>query len=265
MADIRIAGEARDAAVTSPLFRVAALSKSFGRVAAISNLSFSIDAGEIVGLIGPIGSTVIDLLAGKIKPTFGRIMTGDRDITQLGCDARTRCGVVRASRPADLFPDLTALENVLLGSGASSSTPFFSRRGGKTYHEEAAAVLEWTGLADLINTRAGDLSPSEQRFLTIAVALAAKPSLLLLDSPDANLGRAERGALASLIADIRGKGTSVLISERHIWPLMDICDRILVLVSGRLMADDVPSRVTPFLDTPPSRGSAVPSPDPMGI
>ena len=244
--------------------RVEALSKSFGRVAALTNLTFSIGEREIVGLIGPVRSAVVDLLAGKISPTFGRIRIGGEDVTQLGPDARTRCGVVRGLQPADLFLDLTVLENVVLGA-AGRPAPLFSRRGGKTYQDEAASVLEFTGLARLSNSRAGELSQGEQRLLTIAVALAAKPSLLLLDGLAAGLTRTERLALESLLSEVRDNGTSILISDSAIWPLMDVCDRVLVLISGRLIADDVPSRIAPYLDAGLSHVIAAPSPVPIAI
>lgn len=228
-----------------PLLAAEGVSKSFGRVAAITNLSFAIGQGEVVGLIGPmrsIGSTVIDLLAGTIKPTFGRITILGEDVTQLGFDSRSRCGVVRVLQPANLFLDLTALESVVMGA-LISQPPFFSRRGGKTYRDEALSTLEFTGLADVCDVRAEALSPSQRRLLAVAVALAARPALLLFDAPAVGMTKVERSDLASLIAGIRENGTSVLIADRDMWPLIEICDRILVLSSGRIIADDVPSRI----------------------
>ncbi len=246
MSHVRIAEESPHGAVRWPLLTTEALSKRFGRVAAISNLSFAIGQGEIVGLIDPMRSgrsTVIDLLAGTIKPTFGKITILGEDVTQLGSNSRSRRGVVCGLQPGDLFFDLTALESVVMG-GLISQPPFFSRRGGKTFRDEAMSTLEFTGLADVSDVRAEALSPSQRRFLTIAVALAAKPALLLLDDPAAGMTKAERSSLASIINSIRENGTSVLIAERDMWPLMEICDRALVLSSGRIIADDVPSRIT---------------------
>jgi branched-chain amino acid transport system ATP-binding protein len=245
MAYINIA-EKVQSAVTWPLLGVSALSKSFGRIAAITNLSFTIGQGEIVGLIGPMRSgrsIIIDLLAGTIKPTFGSITIAGEDVTQLGADSRSRRGVVCGLPTVDLFHDLTALECVGLG-GVISQPPFFSRRGGKTYRDEAISTLEFTGLADMRDVRADALSPYHQRLLMIAVALVAKPALLLLDDPAAGMTKVERSALASLIAGIRENGTSVLIAERDMGPLMDVCDRILVLSWGRIIADEMPSRIT---------------------
>jgi branched-chain amino acid transport system ATP-binding protein len=242
MAYIQFAQKVQNSVAIWPLLGVKALSKSFGRKGAIINLTFAIDEGEVVGLIGPMRSdrsTVVDLLAGTIKPTFGRITIAGEDVTQLGTDARSSLGVVCALQPAHLCLDLTVLENLLL-SGAICRSPMFSRRGGKTYRDEAASVLELTGLARSIDLSAGSLSPCQQRFLTIAIALTAKPSLLLLDGPVAGMAKAERTAFGSLIADISAMGTSVLITDHDMWRLTEICDRILVLSSGRLIADDVP-------------------------
>jgi branched-chain amino acid transport system ATP-binding protein len=245
MACIQIAQRVQSSVTTWPLLDVEALSKSFGRVAAITNLTFTIEEGQVVGLIGPMcsgRSTILDLLTGTIKPTFGRITVAGEDVTQLGPELRVRRGLVCGPQPANLFLDLTAYENVLLGGGISHP-PFFSRRGGRTSRDEAMAMLEFTGLAGVSNVRAADLSPCEQRFLTIAVALATKPLLLLLDGLAVGISKAERSALASLIADIRDNGTSVLIAEQVMSPLTDVCDRILVLSSGKIIADDVPLRI----------------------
>ncbi len=219
--------------------------KALARFAAVTNLTFSVYQGEIVGLIGPRRSgrsTVVDLLAGTIEPTFGSIAIAGKDVTHLGVNARSRRGVVCGLPPADLFLDLTALESVVMG-GVMSQPPLFSRRGGNTYRDEAMSTLEFTGLAGVSDVRADALSTSQRRFLMIAVALAAKPALLLLDDPATGMTKAERSALASLIADVRENGTSVLIAERDMWLLTDVCDRILVLSSGRIIADDVPSRI----------------------
>ena len=242
MAYIQVAQKVQSSVAVWPLLGVKALSKSFGRKGAITNLTFTIDEGEVVGLIGPMRSgrsTVVDLLAGTIKPTFGRITIAGEDVTQHGTDARSSLGVVCGLQPAHLCLDLTVLENVLM-SGAICRSPMYSRRGGKTYRDEAASVLEFTGLARAMHLPAGNLSPFQQRFLTIAIALTAKPSLLLLDGPVASMAKAERTAFGSLIANIRAKGTSVLITDHDMWRLTEICDRILVLSSGRLIADDVP-------------------------
>lgn len=269
MVCIQIAQKVQSSAATWPLLGVKALSKIFGRIAAITNLTFTIGAGEIVGLIGPMRSgrsTVIGLLAGAIKPTFGSITIAGEDVTQLEPDSRSRLGVVCGLQPENLFLDLTALENVLLGGGVSPP-PLFSRRGGKTYRDEAMAMLEFTGLAGVSNVRAADLSLCEQRFLTLAIALAAKPSLLLLDGPAAGMSKAERSALALLLADIRENGTSVLITEPDMWALTEICDRILVLGAGRIIAGDVPLRIArdaAVFDADLSRSQS-PRPDPMAI
>jgi ABC-type branched-subunit amino acid transport system ATPase component len=264
MGQIRIAEDVRRPATNWPLVSVEALSKSFGAVAAISNLNFMIEEGEIVGLGGSGGSTVVDLLAGRIKPTFGSITIADADMTLLGPNARNYCGVVHGLNPVDLFMDLTAHENILLGA-AASLLPLFSRRGGSTYYEKAEAVLKFIGLAGLGNMRAADLSPSEQRFLMIGAALAAKPPLLILDSVTAGMTQDERSAVMLLIDDIRDNGMSVLITGHDMWSLTHLCDRILVLSAGRLIADDVPAKLAPIVDAGLSHAITPLSRDPILI
>ncbi len=245
MSYFRIAESFRGSAVAKPLLRVEALSKTFGGIAAIGNLSFVIRADEIVGLIGPKRSdrsTIVDLLAGKIKPNSGSIKIAGEDVSQLGCEARLRHGVVRGPQLANLFQDLTALENVLLGGGARLP-PLFPRRGGRTYRDEAVAALDLAGLADMSDVRVADMSLCEQRFLTIAIAIRSKPSLLLLDSPAAGMTKAERVSLGSVLSNTRDTGISILITEPAMGPLTQICDRVLVLSSGRIIADDAPAMI----------------------
>ena len=245
MAYIETAQQLRGSVASWHLLHVVALSKSFGLRTAVTDVTFAVGHGEVVGLIGPARSgrsTIIHLLAGTVAPTFGRITIAGKDVTQLAPDARSRRGIISALHLPELFRDLTVLECVLMG-GATSQPPFFSRRGGKSYQDDAMATLELAGLGGMSHVRAEALSPCQQCFLAIAVALAARPVLLLLDDPAAGMTQAERTTLRSLIGSIREAGTSVLLAERDISILTEACDRMLVLSSGRIIADDVPSRI----------------------
>jgi branched-chain amino acid transport system ATP-binding protein len=237
--------DAQKPAANSPLLRIEGLSKSFGQAPPI-DLTFSIGEDEIVGLISG-GSAAFDLISGVIRPTSGSIEIVGQDVTERGRQGRIGCGIVRGTLLTTLFLDLTALENVLLGGG-TRLPPMFPRRGGKTYSDEASEVLEFAGLGRLRDSRAADLSTCQQRFLMVAVALAAKPALLLLDNPGAGLATNALFLLASLIADIRSNGTSVFIAEHDTGPLTEVCDRVLVLDGGRIIADDTPWIIGPVRD-----------------
>jgi branched-chain amino acid transport system ATP-binding protein len=229
--------------IAPPLLKADALWKWFGTVRAISDVSIRIKADEIVGLIGPDRSgrsTLLKLLAGELRPNSGKIILDGEDITHLTPDARLWRGVARTA--AHLFLDLTALENVLL-SGSITRRPLYPRQGGRNYRDEAMATLEFVGIERLANRRASELTPAEQRFLTIAVALTGKPSLLLLDEPAAAMTIGGREALASLIARIRDEGTCVLITGYRMQSLMSVCDRLLVLSDGKIIAEDSPSTI----------------------
>lgn len=246
----RIANTAHSSAKSWPLLSVEDVTKSFGRDGAVSNLSFTIGENEIVGLITPTRqgrSTIVDLIAGRIEPTSGSIRIAGMKVSRFEPDGRISGGVACGAPLGNVFPDLTALENVALGAGAAFR-PLYSRRGGGTSHDEAAALLEFTGLSAAIDIRADELSASDQRFLMIAIALAAKPALLVLDSPGAGLPRVARMAMALLLGEIRDNGTSVFIAEHAGGPLMDVCDRVLVLNWGRVVAEGAPWRIAPVLD-----------------
>jgi branched-chain amino acid transport system ATP-binding protein len=254
MADIWVVNRPRDVAAMWSRVGVRGLSKCVGRRSVLCNLNFSIEDGEILGLVGQHGSTVLDLLAGESAPTFGRITFSGADVTQLGSDDRRNLGMMRVLRPSELVAEMTALENVALRAGVR--VPFYPRRGGPNSRDAASAMLGSIGLADRRDTRVSRLSAYEQCLLTLAIALAAEPSLLLLDGIPDGLTRVEHLRFGALIADIRfDRGLSVLIAERDISSPLQFCDRILLLRRGQIVADDVPSRMAEHLQS--RRGAAI--------
>jgi branched-chain amino acid transport system ATP-binding protein len=242
MADIYVAGRARHISARWCKVGVCGVSKSVGRQSVLCNLNFFIEDGEILGLVGPHGSAVLDLLSGETAPTFGRITVDGSDVTQLRSDGRRSMGIVRILRPTELFMEMTALENVALGT--AERVPFYPRRGGMTQRDADVTTLDSVGLAGRGEAPVAVLSAYERCLLALAIALAAKPSLLLLDSLPDGLTRVEQSRLGALISDIRSeRGTSVLIAERLMSSRLHFLDRILILRQGRIVADDVPSRL----------------------
>jgi len=240
--------------VTTAVLQAVGLSKRFGGVRAIDDLSFEIRQGEILGLIGPNGSgksTTVNVLAGVLAPSAGEILLGGGHIEAMPEYERVAMGLARTFQTARLFPDFTVHEQVMLGcdvtlrSGPLSWIFGAGRLRGE--EEEAAArvrdILELTGLAGVSDRRIATISSAEQRFLMIATALAARPRVVLLDEPAAGLAAPERRALADLIRAIRDRGIAVLVIEHHMALIMEVCDRIVVLNFGCKIADGTPAEV----------------------
>ena len=240
----------------SPLLSIRAISKHFNERAAIHNLSFSIDPGEIIGVFGDPGSgkaNIIHLLSGMIAPSSGHIWFDGEDITHLSAELRARRGIVCSAQPGSLFPDLTATENVLI-HGVQHHLPLFPRQGGKTYAEEAHDLLDAVGLAECADRLVGELSAAQQCQVAMAIGLASKPSLLLVDGT--GLSGDKAGAeLGRALTRLTDRGAAVLFTSANPSPVVDICDRIVVLHAGVIIARGVPTR---FVVEPPVRASYQP-------
>ncbi|MEO1459513.1 MAG: ABC transporter ATP-binding protein [Pseudomonadota bacterium] len=240
--------------MTTAVLQAVGLSKRFGGVRAIDELSFEVRPGEILGLIGPNGSgksTTVNVLCGVYPATSGEILLGGGHVQGLPEYERVAMGLARTFQTASLFPDFTVREQVALGCDVtlkSGPLSWIFGRGRGSGEEEAAAArvedaLELTGLAASAGRRVGTISSAEQRFLMIATALASDPKLVLLDEPAAGLVAQERRALGETIRTIRDRGTAVLVIEHHMGLIMEICDRIVVLNFGRKIADGTPAEI----------------------
>jgi ABC-type branched-subunit amino acid transport system ATPase component len=238
----------------APLLTLEGVEKRFGGVVALSGLSFAISSGEIVGLIGPNGSgksTCVNVITGTYAPTDGRILLAGEDLAGLPADERVRRGLGRTFQTTSLFPEFTALENVVAASHSRYETvPFRSvvdRRKGRSddaaFIGRAREILAFVGLEGGANRVAGTLSSAQQRLLMIANALATEPRLILLDEPAAGMVAGERRELSSLIRRIRDRGVSVLVIEHHMALIMEVCDRIVVLNFGQKIAEGAPKVV----------------------
>jgi branched-chain amino acid transport system ATP-binding protein len=236
------------------LLQASGISKRFGGVQALHEVSFGIGGGEIFGLIGPNGAgktTLFNVLTGIYAPDGGRFRFGARDITGLTPDRIAQAGVARTFQNIRLFANLSALENVMIGRHARTRTGVVGAvlRTRSVLSEEKAIearaleLLDYVGIRARANHAAGSLPYGDQRRLEIARALATEPELLALDEPAAGMNATERAALGKLVAAIRASGITVLLIEHDVRLVMNVCDRVMVLDYGEKIAEGPPAQV----------------------
>ena len=223
------------------LLEIDGLTKRFGGVVAADGISLMLPAGEVHAIIGPNGagkSTLIAQLTGEVTPDSGRIRFDGQEITNVPVYRRSQLGLARSFQVTTLFPDFTALENVALSVQAHSGHSFRFWRNARSeiaLREPARAALARVSLADRAATLVADLSHGERRQLEIAMALAGRPRMLLLDEPMAGMGLEESIRLVELLRALKGDITVMLI-EHDIDAVFALADRISVLVYGRIIA-----------------------------
>jgi branched-chain amino acid transport system ATP-binding protein len=227
------------------LLEIEGLTKRFGGVVAADEISLVLPAGELHAIIGPNGagkSTLIAQLTGEIVPYSGRIRFDGQDITNFPVCRRSQLGLARSFQITTLFPDFSALDNVVLSVQAHSGHSFRFWRNARSeieLREPAQAALARAGLADRAAIPVADLSHGERRQLEIAMALAGRPRMLLLDEPMAGMGPEESAGLVELLRALKGALTVMLI-EHDIDVVFALADRISVLVYGRIIATGDP-------------------------
>lgn len=224
------------------------LSRRFGGVAALRDVSFAVAAGEVVALIGPNGagkSTCFNLLSGQLRPSGGRIRLDGRDITGLDPPAICRRGVGRSFQITATFASMTVRENVQLALLAHHRQIWrFWRPAAAAFRAEAQALLAELGMDAEADRAAAVLAYGDLKRLELAVALAGAPRLLLMDEPTAGMAPAERGALMALIRRLAGeRGLGVLFTEHDMDAVFGTADRILVLARGALIAAGRPGEI----------------------
>ena len=230
------------------VLRVSGLTRHFGAVRASDGVDLDVRAGELHAIIGPNGagkSTLIGQLAGEIRPDAGRIEFDGRDITALPVDARARAGLARSFQVTSIFPGFSVRDNAALAAQAHAGHSFrFWRRARDEagLNERAMGVLERVGLADRAGTLAGELSHGAQRQLELAMVLAGRPRLLLLDEPMAGLGPEEVDRLSALLDALRAEVTIVLV-EHDMDVVFSLSDRITVLIFGRNIVTGPPAQI----------------------
>lgn len=230
------------------------ISKRFGGLQALSDVSFGICKGDIYGLIGPNGAgktTLFNVLTGLYQPEMGTANFMGHQLTRLKPHQIAQVGIARTFQNIRLFSNLTAIENVMIGRHVRTRAGVLGAilRNRATLEEERAIeeraheLLEYVGIADRANDIARSLSYGDQRRLEIARALATEPRLLALDEPAAGMNPSETAVLRGLIEKIRGDGVTVLLIEHDMKLVMGLCDRVLVLEYGRVLAEGKPADV----------------------
>jgi len=234
--------------VADPLLHVEKLVRRFGGILATDHVSLDVAQGELHAIIGPNGAgktTLISQLTGHLAPHSGSVFLGGRDITGLPAYRRSALGLARSFQITSLLPDFTAADNVALAAQAHHGHSFRfwgNARKEKALRDAAQAALDRVGLggrADLLVSR---LSHGEQRELELAVALATRPQLLLLDEPMAGLGVTESARMVKLLQELRREVTIVLV-EHDMEAVFALADRISVLVYGRVIASGEPQAI----------------------
>jgi branched-chain amino acid transport system ATP-binding protein len=226
---------------TTPILQVEGLVKHFGGVAATDGLWLDVLPGELHALIGPNGAgktTAVNQITGEIRPDAGRILFGGCDITRLPVQARTRAGLGRTFQITQLMGEAGALDNVMLALIASRRRSW--RLFGRAFadlglREDGLRALERVGLADMAERRADALSQGQRKQLDLAMALVARPTLLLLDEPMAGLGAGETAAMVETLKALKGS-CAILLIEHDMDAVFALADRVMVLVGGRAIA-----------------------------
>ena len=234
------------------LLAVRGLTRRFGGLLAVNDVSFSLHAGEILGLIGPNGagkSTTFNLITGALRPTTGRVAFCGEDITGLGARRIAGRGIARTFQHVKLRPTMTLLENTMLGAylrtraGLLRGALRLDRSEERRVQAEARRQLARVGLEEQMHDLAGNLPLGRQRILEIARALAADPLLIVLDEPAAGLRRLEKQALADLLRGLRVEGMTVLLVEHDMEFVMGLVDRIVVMDFGVKLAEGLPAAI----------------------
>ncbi|HYC47087.1 MAG TPA: ABC transporter ATP-binding protein [Burkholderiales bacterium] len=236
------------------MLQVDAVSKRFGGLAALEQVSLDVRRGEIFGLIGPNGAgktTLFNVVTGVYAPDAGAVRFGSAVVSGLKPHSIAERGIARTFQNIRLFANMTALENVMVGRHLRTRAGVIGAvlRGAHTRAEEAEiqarahALLDYCGIASHANDLARALPYGDQRRLEIARALATEPKLLALDEPAAGMNPTERATLAQLIGRIRADGTTLLLIEHDVKLVMGLCDRVAVLDYGRKIAEGAPAEV----------------------
>src|SRR3954447_19580181 len=230
------------------MLEVRQLVKSFGALRATDGIDLTVREGETHAIIGPNGAgktTFIGQLAGNLRPDSGRIVFGGEDVTPLSAPKRARKGLARSFQITSIYPEFSALDNVALAVQAHAGHSF---RFWKPARREAALceparrVLDEVGLGERVGVLAANLAHGEQRQLEVAMALATRPRLLLLDEPMAGMGIEESQRMIALLASLKRKHTIILV-EHDMDAVFRLADRISVLVYGRVIATDTPEKI----------------------
>lgn len=236
------------------MLRVETLSRRFGGVYAVQDLSFEVAAGELRGIIGPNGagkSTLFHVIAGHLRANSGRVLLRGEPIDSLRPDQRAERGLGIVYQGARIFRGLTVRENVMVGAHSRTRHGFFAaalrsplwRREEREIRARADALLEQVGLTELADRAAESLPLGQQRAMQLATALAANPAVLLLDEPASGLRSSERQQFARLIRGLCSQGLTLLLVEHDVALVTSLSHKITVLDLGRVIAEGTPAEI----------------------
>jgi len=222
------------------LLEVKNISKKFGGLSVLKDISFNVEQGSIVGLIGPNGagkSTIFNIISGFIRPDSGRILFRNKDITKLRPHEITRLSISRTFQSVRPFMDYTVEENVKVGA-------LFGRGYGRTVEDRTNYAISLTGLESKRTEKVSSLPIQQRKLVEVARALASSPELILLDEPMAGFNNREIEHFSNIIKQIREKGTTVLLVEHVMKAIMGLSDKVIVLNAGTKIAEGKPEEVT---------------------
>ncbi len=237
------------------LLEIQELGKNFGGLAALHDLTFSVEQGEIIGLIGPNGAgktTAFNLISGTIPPTRGKVVFNGQDITGLRPSQIIVTGLARTFQSTSTYPGSSVSENIYRGLLSRIKGASVSKLVGRTHdllepgriETEIDDILSMVDMQKWRDTPAGSLAYGLQKKLGIAIALASRPSMLLLDEPAAGLNHEECNELTRLLRKLQKDfGMTILLVEHHMAIVMDLCHRIVVLVQGEKIAQGTPEEI----------------------
>jgi branched-chain amino acid transport system ATP-binding protein len=239
--------------MSSNILEVRGLTKTFGALLASDGISLEVREGETHAIIGPNGAgktTLIGQLAGELRPDRGEVRFAGENITALSAPARARKGLARSFQITSVYADFSALENVMLAvqAHAGSSFRFFRpAREEAALRSPARDLLDEVGLTARTDTLAANLAHGEQRALEIAMALAGRPRLMLLDEPVAGMGAEETQRMIAFLSTLKG-GKTIILVEHDMDAVFSLADRISVLVYGRIIATGTPQEIRANLE-----------------
>src|SRR5258705_6093842 len=236
------------------LLSVEGLSKRFGGLEAVAGVGFEVAEGEILGIIGPNGAgktTVVNLISGVIKPTSGKVSMAERDVTGMAPHVLVETGLVRTFQATTVFANQTVRENLLRGAFrqiypgllATLLNSASARSAGGRADQHVDEVLRWLDLTRVQYQIASAMPYGYQKVLGMAIGLAARPRLIMLDEPAAGLSAEETDHVRDTIRLVRGRGIAVVVIDHNMRFISDLCDRVLVMAQGRELAQGTPQDV----------------------
>jgi branched-chain amino acid transport system ATP-binding protein len=233
------------------LLRLKGVSRTFGKLVALQNIDFEMEAGKVYAVIGPNGAgktTLFNLISGFFPASSGEIWFEDKPINRLTAEQRVAAGLVRTFQITEVFPELSVAENIRIGVEAQENHSAFawpSRRLARQLNSRVDEVLETAGLTSQAYRTVSELAHGDQRVVEVAIALSMKPRLLLLDEPTAGMGRAEAGRMVDLIRTLHDRqNLSILFVEHDMDIVFGVADKIMVLNFGQTLAMGTPAEIS---------------------